>query len=327
MGSKYGHLTEAERGRIQALRSQELSNRQIADRLGRNRRTIDREIKRNSICSGDYEAKRAEAFAQKRQTERSSRRWKACGAVLSEIRQRPAAGDSPELIAATPRCPPESMLSGEGIYQLTFADATAGGTMYRGLALKRPRRKRRRASGDQRGQIPNRVMIDQRAEIVAARGRIGDWEGDTIVSSGSRSALVTLVDRRSRMLLMMRLPRKSAEATAAAIIGCLRRENFVTLTLDNDKEFSNHEAINSTLKGDVYFCDPYSPWQRPSNENANRILRWRFFPKGTDFDNISDAEIEYAEHILNNRPRKILGWATPWEVYSGRAELPVSGAL
>jgi IS30 family transposase len=128
------------------------------------------------------------------------------------------------------------------------------------------------------------------------------------------------------MTLLQPLADRTATRTATAIIQRLSSEVFETLTLDNGKEFAEHLRIAKELSGNVYFCDPYSPWQRPSNENSNRISR-RSFPKGTDFSKISDHEVALVEHILNNTPRKILGYATPWEIYSGKAELPESGAL
>jgi len=131
---------------------------------------------------------------------------------------------------------------------------------------------------------------------------------------------------QSRTTLLQRLANRTAACTATAIIKRLSSEVFETLTLDNGKEFAEHLRVAKELSGDVYFCDPYSPWQRPSNENSNRISRRRF-PKGTDFNKISDDEVARVEYMLNNRPRKILGYATPWEIYSGRAELPEGGAL
>ncbi len=169
-------------------------------------------------------------------------------------------------------------------------------------------------------------MIAERDAAVDRRERIGDWEGDTIVGAKSRSAMLTLVERRSLMTLLTPLADRTAASTTEAIIRRLRRESLTTLTVDNGKEFAGHLRVAKELKADVYFCDPYAPWQRPSNENSNRITR-RYFPRGVDLSKLDPVEVERVEHLLNNRPRKILGYATPWEIYSGRATLPDDGAL
>lgn len=167
----------------------------------------------------------------------------------------------------------------------------------------------------------NRVMITERPAEVEARVRVGDWEGDSIVGRGNQSCLVSMVERQSRYLRLVRPTDRTADATAVAIIRALRSEVINTVTVDNGKEFARHERITKKLKVDVYFAEPYSRWQRGSNEHVNGMIR-RYFPKGTDFSTVSDAEIEVVENRLNNRPRKLLGYATPWEVYSGRAHPP-----
>lgn len=325
MGSKYGHLTPYERGQIEALRRHGVSNRMIAQQLQRDRKTIDREIRRNTEA-GAYIAEKAESRAAERQSTRSRRRLKCTPQVLRQIKRRLSYGQSPDVIAGRCRRLGIAMLSCEGIYQWIYAEAASGGRTFTRMVSPRRKRRPRKRSRDLRGRIPNRVSISERPKPAANRARLGDWEGDTIVGAGGKSAIASLVDRRSRMTLLMPLPNRSAQSTSEAIIQRLSKEVFETLTLDNGKEFSDHLRIARELRGKVYFCDPYSPWQRPSNENSNRITR-RTFPKGTDFRKVTKAEIDIAEHILNNRPRKILGYATPWEIYSGKAKLPEGGAL
>ncbi len=146
------------------------------------------------------------------------------------------------------------------------------------------------------------------------------------MGKASRSALVSLWERRSRFLRVEKLPDRGAKSTATTIIQLMRNDTVETLTVNNGKEFAEHEQIARKLKSAVYFAEPYSPWQRESNEHGNGMLR-RYFPKETDFTNLSTAELDRIVHLLNNRPRKILGYATAWELYSGLAEIPGDGAV
>lgn len=325
MGAIYSQLTPYERGQIDLLHRQHVSARQIALRINRSHRTVSREIQRNGEAE-EYHAEVAEAKASLRQTERSRKRWKCTPQITEEISRRLSWDHSPDIIAGRCRREKIPMLSGEGIYQWIYAGAEQGGTEYTYLPSKRRKRKPRSRAHGLRGQIPNRVMITERDPSVDRRERIGDWEGDTIVGARGGSAMLTLVDRRSRMTLLTPLPDRTSASTTEAIILRLGSEVFNTLTLDNGKEFAGHLRVAKELKGGVYFCDPYSPWQRPSNENSNRMTRG-YFPRGVDLSKLTTLEVERVEHILNNRPRKILGYATPWEIYSGKAQLPDGGAL
>lgn len=327
----YQHLSQQERYAIAYYHESGFSPRAIAEELGRNKSTITRELQRNRSVSRSsstaYDAEEAQAMARDRQRKRSEHRRAFTPEVLKELRRRLGWGHSPDIISGRCRREGKKMPCCESIYQYLYADAAAGGELYRYLLRKRRRRKPHSRGSKARGQLRNRVMIDQRPEEVTRRSSIGHWEGDTIVGKAGRSAVVSLLERRSRFLCVEKLPDRSAKSTATTIIQMLGKQRVDTLTVDNGKEFAEHQRIALKLKGSVYFCDAYSPWQRGSNEQGNGMLR-RYFRKGTDFSNVRRAELKRIVHLVNNRPRKILGYATAWEVFSGRAEIPSeTGAL
>lgn len=317
----YSHLSSEERYVIGVFRQRGLSIREIAEATSRSASTISRELLRNSRSADSYDPVVAEKTARHRQHQRSLRRWKLTEQMRREITDRLQRGDSPDIIAGRCRREGREMVSGEWIYQLVYRDQAAGGALWRCLPRKRTRRKQRNSGPAERGQLRDRTMINERPGVVLSRERPGDWEGDSIAGRGNRSRLMSAVERQSRYLRLARPEDRTADAAAKAIIRMLSREVVETLTVDNGKEFARHHRIADRLKAPVYFAEPYCSWQRGSNEHVNGIVR-RFFPKGTDFTQISDAEIEVVENRINNRPRKLLGYATPWEVYSGRARPP-----
>ncbi len=158
--------------------------------------------------------------------------------------------------------------------------------------------------------------------MVARRDRLGDWEGDTIIGGNRKGALVSLVERKSSFTLIGKLARKTAAETRDAATGLLEpiKELVHTITLDNGKEFALHEDVAKRLEADIYFAHPYSSWERGSNENTNGLIR-QYFPKKHDFTTITDDETAEAMHRLNHRPRKKLGFKTPYEVIFKRSTL------
>lgn len=188
--------------------------------------------------------------------------------------------------------------------------------------MPKPYRKRY-GSYDRRGKIKNRVDIDERPAIVEQRGRIGDWEGDTIMGKGRQSALLTMVERKTLYTVIIRLTGKHADLLAQAAISGMNpfKDRVKTITFDNGLEFSGHEKIASALEADIYFAHPYASWERGINENTNGLIR-QYFPKGTDFNTVSDEEIQHVMDRLNNRPRKTRGCRSPNELFMGlRADL------
>ena len=161
--------------------------------------------------------------------------------------------------------------------------------------------------------------IDERPPIVERRSRIGDWEGDTVLGKGRSNALLTLVEHKTLYTVIVRLDSKRSEALAQAAIRGLKplKSKIKTITLDNGLEFANHEDIARGLATDIYFAHSYAPWQRGINENTNGLIR-QYFPKGTDFSQVSDEEIQYVMDRLNNRPRKTRGGRSPNELFMGQ---------
>ena len=188
--------------------------------------------------------------------------------------------------------------------------------MYTHLRQCHKKRKKKYGSKDKRGQIRNRVSIDERPAIVAEKTRIGDWEIDTVIGQNHQGALVTIVDRVSKFTLIKKVDSKHAEVVTAATITLLQPylDKTLTITADNGKEFAGHEIIKEQLSANVYFAHPYCSWERGLNENTNGLIR-QYFTKGSSFENITDDEVEAVMNKLNHRPRKTLKFKTPHTVF------------
>ena len=209
----------------------------------------------------------------------------------------------------------------ESIYRYIYQDKSAGGKLYKYLVRASKKYRKRYGSYDKRGQIVNRVSIEERPGVVDKKSRIGDWEGDTVIGKGRKNAFVTMVERKTLYLVVKRIESKHADITAGALIESMMplKDSVLTITLDNGKEFAQHERVSEQLGADIYFAHPYSSWERGINENTNGLLR-RYFPKGTDFMALSETEIEAAVYALNHRPRKTRGFKTPYELFTGQSE-------
>jgi IS30 family transposase len=164
--------------------------------------------------------------------------------------------------------------------------------------------------------IPNQVSIDDRPVIVDSKSRFGDWEGDTVIGKGHRGALVTLVERKSLYTVIRAVPNKTAEAVRNAVVDGLAPyiDRVHTITYDNGREFTDHEGMAADLETQIYFAHPYASWERGLNENTNGLIR-QYFPKDRDLTTVTNHEIEQTMDKLNHRPRKTLGFRTPFEVF------------
>jgi IS30 family transposase len=222
---------------------------------------------------------------------------------------------SPEQIANRLRLEgSEHAVSHEWIYRFIDIDKRNGGQLYLHLRQRRRLYRKRYGSHDRRGQLRNRISISERPAEAETRERVGDWEGDTVHGKGGN--LVTLVDRKSGYLSAYPVQRRTRRQVTRAINIQLKGHQVHTLTLDNGKEFAGHERIALKSSCDVYFADPYASWQRGTNENTNGLLR-QYFPKGSDFSKMTVAGVSKVVAKINLRPRKRLGWKTPYEVYAG----------
>lgn len=319
----YVHLTSEERYVIYHLKLFKLSLREIARRLGRHHSTISRELKRNGpdVPTWVYWHEGAHQKAlQRRRLPRHCRR--RCNTSLVEYVEHGLRTEwSPDVIVARLKMEYPSdckmRLSVETVYRWVYRDAGLGGQLFNCLCRHHKKRRRQRHYGTGRGLIPGRVSIDERPDLVAARQRFGDWEGDTVEGAKGSGHVTTHVERKSRYLIAAKLANKTALATADAVTGafkCVPKKLRHTLTLDNGKEFARFKSIEKDTGLTVYFADPYSAWQRGTNENTNGLLR-RYFPKGLDFRTITDKSLASAVKKLNHRPRKCLGYRTPHEVF------------
>ena len=312
---KYQHLTAAQRGVIEGLLHKDCTLKEVAKILGVSSSTVSREIKKRETPNGyladiaqlDYERRRKEC-RQKKKMDYSLRQKYVC----EKLQQ----GWSPEQISGRMRYEKRNdfYVCPESIYQWLYEDEWAKKEgLYQYLRLGRKKRKKQTGRSVHRHKIPNRVSIHDRPEIVDQRTEFGHWEGDSVIYF-YKQAINTLNELYSGLVRFTKLKRKTAELTTKAIIERFRKVGAKTLTVDNGTEFTHHEQIARMAEINVFFADPYSSWQRGSNENSNMLLRG-YLPKKCDISNLDQEELDDIAEELNNRPRKRLGFRTPNEVH------------
>ena len=284
---------------------------EIAKVIEKHKTTISRELKRNSGMRG-YRPKQAHNNALDRRNHTRARiqpdTWEL---IHDKIRM----DWSPEQISGRLKRNYDIRISHEWIYQHIMADKRAGGDLYKHLRLQKKRRKRY-GSYERRGQLPNRVSIDERPAIVDARQRIGDWEVDTIIGKRHQQAIVTLTERKTRFALLRKVDHRAAEQVAVVMIDLLQpfSDHVHTITSDNGKEFAEHKKVAKLLQTDFYFAHPFSAWERGTNENMNGLVR-QYVPKSQDLNLLSNSDLQLVMDRLNYRPRKCLDFLSPFEVF------------
>jgi IS30 family transposase len=293
------------------------SNAAIAAELRRAPSTIGRELTRNSVAD-EYSAVVAEGLRRRRRQRRPLVRKLDRPETKDYVLERLIQCWSPDQIAGRSKADfPEDrrrQVSHQTIYAWIAAQPPADRRRF-SECLRRGGD--RRSPEDRRGRLPNQVSIAGRPKVVERRKRYGDWEGDTVVGAGRSGAIVTLVERKSGYLLTAKSCDRQARRTARKIetrLKSLPAQLRRTATFDNGKEFAEHESLTRRLDLDVYFADPYCSWQRGTNENTNGLLR-QFVPKGTDFRGVSWQDLKHYTKLINDRPRKRLGYRTPAEVF------------
>ncbi len=313
----YKQLTENERYQIYAMKKAGHSQESIASVLDRSSSTISRELHRNEGLKG-YRPAQAQRFSDSRR-EAAYKKSKVNDAVCIWITKLLRQELSPQQIVDYLRRHKKLSLHHETVYRLVYADKAVGGGLYRYLRIVSKPYRKRYGHYDRRGKIKNRVSIEKRPLIVARRTRIGDWEGDTVIGKNRKSALLTLVERKTLYTVIVRLTGKRADLLAEAMVNVMKpmKSRFHTLTLDNGLEFAHHEQIAKQLKAAIYFAHPYASWERGINENTNGLIR-QYFPKGTDFNQVTDDDIAHVMERLNNRPRKTRGCRSPNELFLGQ---------
>lgn len=306
----YKQLTLEQRYQISALLRLGFNKSAIARELRVDKSNIGRELKRNLSKRG-YRPKFAEKQTLFRRKNKVKPRileetWTAVDAKIKEQW-------SPEQICGRLALEGNQTVSHEWIYQHIYHDKRAGGFLYLNLRCRKKRRKRYgKYSG--RGALVNQISIEMRPQVVDQKSRLGDWELDTVIGFGHRQAMVTMTERKSKLLRIKKVVQKTGKLVGQAICQKLAGLQVHTLTSDNGREFSEHEKIATKLTASFYFCHPYSSWERGLNENTNGLIR-QYFPKKTEFDKISHWQIRQVEKKLNNRPRKTLNYQTPNEIY------------
>jgi IS30 family transposase len=294
----------------------------IARSLERSPSTITREVNANG-GRVHYSAWNAHQRARDQ-----ARRPKPCklrrGKLLREVSRRLEQLWSPDQIARRLRLDypddPEMRVSHETIYQSLFVQGR--GELRRELArcLRSGRTvRRRRGRVERRGRLPGMVMISERSADIDDRAVAGHWEGDLILGEGGRTAVGTLVERTSRMVLLLHLKGDrsalTVEAAMRKAVSTLPKELCRSITWDQGAEMANHASFTVATDIPIYFCDPHAPWQRGSNENTNGLLR-QYLPKGVDLSKFTAADLRRIERSMNGRPRKTLGYMTPSEKFA-----------
>ena len=310
MTKPYSQLTYEQRCQIYLLNKSGLSQREIASAVDVSQSTISRELARNRGERG-YRFQQAHSKAVERRQE-AVKCTKMTPEVVAVIEHRIRREWSPEQISGWLLEDQDKLISHESIYLHIWADKRAGGDLYTYLRRQGKKYDKRRNGKSTRGQIKNRVSIDQRPPVVEERSRVGDWEIDTVIGKGHSGALVTIVERMTKFTVSAQVNSKSAADVTRATIALLRpyKEAVHTITADNGKEFAYHEQISKALDAEVYFANPYSSWERGLNENTNGLLR-QYFPKDTNLKLVTKKQVKHATDRLNSRPRKTLGFKTP----------------
>lgn len=314
----YKHLSIEEREEISVMLEKGFNQKEIAEFLNRNPSTISREIIRNTpeFRKTKYRANRAQLRSDERKIISHQKMRLKNPKIIAYAEYKIKQGYTPEQIAGRISIDhPELKTNYESIYLFIYnerPDLTQ--YLVRG---KRKRQKRSIKPGKRMVKIPNRTMISKRPERINNRSEYGHWEADTAVSRQSKSALVIVRERKLHIMLICKVPRKTAANMKESVIRMLRKYPEwmrKSITFDNGLENAEHELIAKALGLETYFCNPYHSWEKGGVENGIGLIR-RFLPKKTDFELISDAYIKEIETRLNNRPRKSLSFLTPLEVY------------
>ena len=307
-------MTDLERSQIYVLRQAGKGVREIARLLLRTASTISREVFRNTGGKG-YRPKQAQELAEERARRPGPRRFTE--EVRRDVEEKLRKGWTPEIICGRAKLEGRAHVCKETVYEYVYADAKAGGGLWKKLPRAKRKRKRRcpRQEGRGRGVIPGRRGIETRPPEVELRITVGHWEGDLVVGANATGYLVTLVERVTRYTLVGWSATKEADEVKCVVIRLLAAFGVACtgITFDNGKEFARHAEIAKALKADVFFARPYHSWERGTNENTNGLIR-RLYPKSESFASIGGEDLRRIDTFLNDRPRKCLGWKTPREV-------------
>ncbi len=312
MGHK--QLTKEQRYHMYALGRMGCTQIHMAKELGVHKSTISRELKRNTRWNG-YFPGQAQWFSENRR--RTARKnYKFTKEIKNFVKDKILQKWSPEQISGYAKKHGLFSISHERIYKFLLKNKENGGVLYLNLRHKNRKYRKRYGSIHSGGPIKNRIFIDDRPSIVNEKSRVGDWEIDTIIGKNRKKAIITMVERVTKKCVCRKVESKKASIVSKAIIDSLKPISDLvhTITSDNGIEFAEHERVKNELKSGFYFAHPYSSWERGLNENTNGLLR-QYIPKGSDFNEIEDTQLDSIIDELNNRPRKSLDYLTPNEMF------------
>ncbi len=306
------HLTVEERDRIAQLQFRGAEQQEIAKALGRSAATISRELRRNRT-DGEYLAAQAQRESERRRRERPLVRKMDDPKINATVRAGLTRNWAPEQIAGRMRQQgADRRVSPQTIYAWIKQDENR--EHWESFLRRRGKRRNQRKNAATTGEA---ARIDQRPEVIEERMRLGDFEGDTVLGPPGTGGLTTLVDRQSRLTIAVKIQSKNADHVHEKIkqrLQELDEERCRTITFDNGTEFARCYRLEKHLGVKLYFADPGCPFQRGTNENTNGLIR-QYFPKGTDFRDVSHSQVRQVENLLNDRPRACLGFRTPSEVF------------
>lgn len=317
----YKHLDYKKRCEIYGLWRAGYSVTDIAKEVGVHKSTISREFNRNitfvrtKLGSWQYKPNYAQGYADERH-KKKRKCVKFTDDVKAFVCQKIQENWSPDQISGYAKRHSLFSISNEWIYQFVLRDKEKGGKLYLHLRHQNKRYRKRYGSPKRQHSIKNRRFIDDRPTIVNEKVRVGDWEIDTIIGKQRKQAIVSIVDRVSKKIILKKVPNKTAKLVSEATISALKACSYsvFSITADNGSEFAYHEQISRELNADFYFAHPYSSWERGLNENTNGLVR-QYLKKGTDFSHVTDDILATIANELNERPRKTLGYATPNDIF------------
>lgn len=308
----YKHLTFSDMIKIETLLNEGFKPPDIAIRLNKNKTSIYRCINKNANNDKTFKAENVwQKIKERKSTSNSHKRIISESLLEKYIVEKIENFWSPEQIAGKWKILTKEPISHETIYQYIYKEKPEMIKIYLRRKGKKYQKNRK-----EKYQIQDRRMIDERPEEVETREIFGHWEGDTIVGKNHQQGIVTNVERKSGFLIASKVEKRTAENTADVTIedfSDLPPELKLSITYDNGREFAWHRIIENLAKITVYFAHAYAPWERGTNENTNGLLR-QFIPKGTDFAEVSEKDLQKYVDLLNGRPRKRLGFKTPYEV-------------
>jgi len=324
MERKYKRLQSSERIIIQTLLTEKKSIAYIAERLGRNRSSVYNEVKKWVVNPKDkYDAGIAhfmakESYLNKRSLDKINSHPELKAFVYGRLRQK----DSPEQISGRLkelfRGNAVMSISHEAIYQHIYRkrQSRLGKELISLLPYSHSKRRQKRKVAKNKNRISDVKRIDLRSAHIELREEIGHWESDLVIGRENKSAIATIVERKTRFVYIIGVKSKHTKIVTKAIANTMKKlhpDFRKTMTHDNGTEMANHKWLTTKTGIDIYFAHPYSSWERGTNENTNGLIR-RFFPKGTDFSTVTKKQLMDAQNNLNNRPRKVLGYKTPNEM-------------